>query len=120
VKPTTEMPEGWRMRPEERNRRPKTFTAAELMAEELPEARWIVPDVLPEGVTFLAGKPKVGKSWMVLGIGLAVATGVVALSNAYRLILDCRAMRPSPRQSRRDNAIVRNMKGVGHVNRRSN
>lgn len=67
------------MRPEERNGRPKTFTAAELMAEELPEARWIVPDVLPEGVTFLAGKPKLGKSWMVLGIGLAVATGGVAL-----------------------------------------
>jgi hypothetical protein len=67
------------MRPEERNGRPKTFTAAELMAEELPEAKWVVPDVLPEGVTFLAGKPKLGKSWMVLGIGLAVAMGGVAL-----------------------------------------
>lgn len=67
------------MRPEERNGRPKTFTAAELMAEELPEAKWVVPDILPEGVTFLAGKPKLGKSWMVLGMGLAVATGGVAL-----------------------------------------
>jgi hypothetical protein len=66
------------MRPEERNGRPKTFTAADLMAEELPEAKWVVPDILPEGVTFLAGKPKLGKSWMVLGISLAVAAGGVA------------------------------------------
>lgn len=73
------MPEGWRLRPEERNGKPKTFTAAELMAEELPEAKWVIPDVLPEGVTFLAGKPKLGKSWMVLGMGLAIASGGVAL-----------------------------------------
>src|SRR5918997_2559398 len=55
------------------------FTAAELMAEELPPVRWVVPDILPEGVTFLAGRPKLGKSWMVLGLGVAVATGGVAL-----------------------------------------
>jgi hypothetical protein len=64
----------------ERNGRvPETITAADLMAEELPEVRWIVPNILPEGVTFLAGKPKLGKSWMVLGLSLAVATGGVAL-----------------------------------------
>jgi hypothetical protein len=120
VKLTTEMSEGWRMSLEERNGRPTRFTAADLMAEELPEARWVVPDVLPEGITFLAGKPKLGKSWMVVGIGLSVATGGVALSNAYRLILDCRVKRSSPQQSRRDNAKVRNMKGVSHVDRRPN
>jgi hypothetical protein len=58
--------------------RPKTVTAATLMAEALPEVRWIVPSILPEGVTLLAGKPKLGKSWMVLGLSLAVATGGVA------------------------------------------
>jgi AAA domain/Ribonuclease R winged-helix domain len=57
----------------------RIFTAAELMAEELPPVRWVVPDILPEGVTFLAGRPKLGKSWMVLGLGVAVATGGVAL-----------------------------------------
>jgi AAA domain len=57
----------------------RIFTAAELMAEELPPIRWVVPGILPEGVTFLAGRPKLGKSWMVLGLGLAVATGGVAL-----------------------------------------
>lgn len=52
-----------------------TFTAAELMAFEFPEARWAVPGIIPEGVTLLAGKPKLGKSWASLGIGVAVATG---------------------------------------------
>jgi hypothetical protein len=41
--------------------------------------KWVVPDVLPEGVTFLAGKPKMGKSWMGLDLGIAIATGGVAL-----------------------------------------
>jgi RecA-family ATPase len=37
-----------------------------------------VPDVLPGGITLLAGKPKKGKSWMALGMCEAVATGGVA------------------------------------------
>lgn len=57
----------------------QTFTAADLMALELPEIQWVVPVVLPSGVTFLAGKVKIGKSWMVLGFSIAVATGGVVL-----------------------------------------
>ena len=56
-----------------------TFTAVELMGEELPPVRWVVPGILPEGVSFLAGKPKMGKSWMSYGLCLAVASGGVAL-----------------------------------------
>src|SRR5215211_729284 len=59
---------------------PHTFTAAELMALELPPVRWVVPDILPEGVTFLAGKVKMGKSWMSLALCVAVASGGVALA----------------------------------------
>jgi hypothetical protein len=73
------MPEEWRLRPEERNGHPKTFTAAELMACELSPVLWIVQDILPGGVTFLAGKPKMGKSFMALGLGIAIAAGGVAL-----------------------------------------
>jgi hypothetical protein len=58
---------------------PETFTAADLMALELPPMRWAVPGVVPEGVTLLAGKPKVGKSWFTLGHGVATAAGGVAL-----------------------------------------
>jgi len=58
---------------------PETFTAPDLMALELPPMRWAVPGVVPEGVTLLAGKPKVGKSWFTLGHGVATAAGGVAL-----------------------------------------
>jgi DNA-binding Lrp family transcriptional regulator len=58
---------------------PETFTAADLMALELPPVKWVVPDLLPEGVTLLAGKPKLGKSWLALGTTVAVASGGVVL-----------------------------------------
>jgi len=57
----------------------KAFTAEELMAKVFPEPKWIVSGVLPEGATILAGSPKTGKSWMALGIGVAVASGGTAL-----------------------------------------
>jgi hypothetical protein len=75
VKPTAEMPEEWRLRPEERNGWPKTLTAAELLGLDLPPIRWSVAGLVPEGVTLLAGKPKLGKSWMALGIAIAISTG---------------------------------------------
>lgn len=43
--------------------------------------KWAVPGLVPEGVTFLAGKPKMGKSWMALNIACAIAEGGVALSS---------------------------------------
>jgi hypothetical protein len=79
VKLTAEMPEEWRLRPQEQNGWPKTLTAAELLGLELPPIRWSVQGLLPEGVTLLAGKPKLGKSWMAMGIAIAISTGGVAL-----------------------------------------
>jgi hypothetical protein len=80
VKPTADVPKEWRLPPQERNGRiPETVTAADLMAAELPPVRWGVRGVLPEGVTLLAGKPKLGKSWLALGLCVAVAAGGVAL-----------------------------------------
>src|SRR5215218_5907467 len=58
---------------------PATMTAAELMAKEFEPTRWVIPDVLPEGLSLLVGKPKKGKSWMALGMCEAVALGGVAL-----------------------------------------
>ena len=57
----------------------RILTAADIMAEELPSVRWAVPRIIPEGVTLLAGKPKMSKSWMALGLCVAVATGGRAL-----------------------------------------
>jgi len=41
--------------------------------------QWIVPDYIPEGVTLLAGKPKIGKSWLALAITMACAEGSIVL-----------------------------------------
>jgi hypothetical protein len=53
--------------------------ARELQTKVFDPLRWIVPDYLPEGLTVLAGKPKVGKSWLALDIGSAVAAGGICL-----------------------------------------
>lgn len=57
----------------------KTITAAELKRKQFPAIKWAMPGLLPEGLTILAGRPKRGKSWMGLGIALAVASGGFAL-----------------------------------------
>ena len=58
---------------------PAPFTLQELLARQLPPIQWAIPDILPEGLTLLAGKPKLGKSWLALAMALAVAAGGVAL-----------------------------------------
>jgi len=35
--------------------------------------RYILPGYIPEGATILAGKPKVGKSWLLLDLALGAA-----------------------------------------------
>jgi len=60
------------------------WTAAELLSAEFPEPAWIVPGLLPVGLTMLAGRPKMGKSWLALQIATAVATGGVALGERVR------------------------------------
>jgi AAA domain len=60
-------------------RHPVGFTAAQLMRMELPAARWAVEGLLPEGLTLCCGRPKIGKSWLGLGIAVAVASGGRAL-----------------------------------------
>lgn len=57
----------------------QTVTAAELQEKTFPPIKWIVPDLLPEGLTLLCGKPKLGKSWLALDMACAVATGTVSL-----------------------------------------
>jgi hypothetical protein len=47
--------------------------------QEFAPLRYHVPGILPEGLSVLAGAPKVGKSWLVLAWALAVASGGRAL-----------------------------------------
>jgi len=51
------------------------WTAAELFDMEFPPIKWVVEDYIAEGLTVLAGKPKMGKSWLALAIAIAVARG---------------------------------------------
>lgn len=51
------------------------ITAAELDDIDIPALSWTVPGLLPEGFGILAAAPKIGKSWLVLNLGLAVASG---------------------------------------------
>jgi len=51
------------------------ITAAELDDIDIPALSWTVPGLLPEGFGILAAAPKIGKSWLVLSLGLAVASG---------------------------------------------
>jgi len=55
------------------------ITAKDLAAKTFAPPRWAVPDLLPEGLIILAGKPKTGKSWLALNLAVSIATGGVAL-----------------------------------------
>lgn len=67
--------------PHEQRPTVETVSASDLVGMTLPEPRFAVPDVIPEGLSILAGKPKLGKSWLALLLGIAVADGGVALGS---------------------------------------
>jgi hypothetical protein len=46
-----------------------------LDAQNFPPLAYAVPGVIPEGLALLVGPPKIGKSWLVLAVDLAAATG---------------------------------------------
>lgn len=50
-----------------------------ILTTDWPEPTWAIPELLPAGLTILAGRPKIGKSWLALQIALAVASGGIAL-----------------------------------------
>jgi predicted ATP-dependent serine protease len=53
--------------------RDRVYTAADLQHRTFPEISYCVPDLIPEGLTIIAGKPKIGKSWLALDICIAIA-----------------------------------------------
>ena len=60
-------------------------SAAAILSKELPPIKYIVPGYLCEGLTILAGKPKIGKSWFALDLAIAVAMGGYALGGNDRV-----------------------------------
>jgi len=60
------------------------WTARELLETDFPDPEWVVNDILPAGLVTLAGRPKVGKSWLMLQIAVAVATGGMAFGHRVK------------------------------------
>lgn len=50
-----------------------------LDGQVFPPLAWMVPGLIPEGMSILIGGPKIGKSWLSLDVALAVASGGCAL-----------------------------------------
>ncbi|GAA3472882.1 AAA family ATPase [Nonomuraea roseola] len=58
-----------------------SWTADELMAMTFPKPKYAVPGIIAEGLSLLAGPPKVGKSWLALATAIAVAAGTKAFGS---------------------------------------
>jgi hypothetical protein len=56
-----------------------TITSERLKAMTFAPIKFVVPGVIVEGLTLFAGKPKIGKSWMLLHAAIAVAGGETTL-----------------------------------------
>jgi hypothetical protein len=60
-------------------KKPKYMTFQEVAELDDEGIKWAIPDLLPQGLTVLAGSPKMGKSWLVQQLSYSVAIGGVAL-----------------------------------------
>src|SRR5437868_2466692 len=49
------------------------IAAAELQHKMFKPLRFVLPGLIPEGASLLVSRPKLGKSWLVLDLCLAVA-----------------------------------------------
>lgn len=59
----------------------KVISAPDLQKANLPPVRYLVEGILPEGTSLLTAASKIGKSWMSLDLGLALASGTPFLGH---------------------------------------
>lgn len=78
---------------------PVIVNGKDLMAMAFPEPAWLVENLIPAGMTILAGPPKKGKSWFALELAFAVCGGGVFLGRKVQTgkVLFC-ALEDSPRR----------------------
>lgn len=65
-----------------------SFTGRWLLDQVFPMLVYVVDGIIPEGLTLLVAAPKIGKSWLVLGIAIAISTG--------RKVLGCVTTKAAP------------------------
>ncbi|MGW9332292.1 AAA family ATPase [Bosea sp. NPDC055594] len=66
-------------KPANDNQRSTAIDGESLLAMEFEPVRYVVPGYIAEGLTLLGGRPKLGKSWLALDFGIAVASGGMSL-----------------------------------------
>jgi hypothetical protein len=62
---------------------PPSTNATELNTMRFDPIKYVVPGYFVEGLTLLAGKPKIGKSWFLLHTAIAVARGGFTLGDIH-------------------------------------
>jgi hypothetical protein len=55
----------------------------DIMATDFPPMRWLVEGYAAEGLSILAGRQKLGKTWLALDWSIAVATGGAAMGAIF-------------------------------------
>ncbi len=68
-----------RVKPVQTAQRGRKWAAAEILKAEFPEPKWAIPEIVPAGLVVLAGRPKLGKSWLALQMAVAVGSGGIVL-----------------------------------------
>lgn len=66
------------------NKLPKGFATTcfnTIMATNFEPLRWTIPGYVPEGLSILAGRQKLGKTWLALDFAIAVAIGGFAMGS---------------------------------------
>ena len=53
----------------------KTIDADTLLTTPLHKTLFVVEGLIPQGLSVLSGSSKIGKSWLVLWLGIQVARG---------------------------------------------
>lgn len=61
------------------NQRSTAIDGESLLAMVFDPVKYVVPGYVAEGLTILGGRPKLGKSWLALDFGIAVASGGLSL-----------------------------------------
>lgn len=60
--------------------RKTSWTLKEISETDFGEPEWLIPEILPQGFFFVAGKPKLGKSFLCLQLAIAKASGTEFLN----------------------------------------